>query len=174
MTPGAQPGTIGLTQISGEVGKAIEVGMFLNGEGFKRWEHAFVLLPDGQVLEAEPGGARIVPFTYTDVYWCRNLAGLLGVHGYPDGTLLNDLAESFKGVRYSFLDYLALAAKRLRLYPLYPLLKWRITSQKTLICSQLADLFYQKLGAQVFDDGRWNGDVTPMSLYRRDQELLRA
>lgn len=68
-----EPGTIGLTLIEGIVGDLIEAGQFLNGEGLTRNEHAFTLLPGGMILEAEPGGARIVPYHYgTNVYWCRN------------------------------------------------------------------------------------------------------
>jgi hypothetical protein len=164
-------GTIGLTSISGDVGKAIEIGQWANGEGFARWEHAFILLPAGMILEAEPGGARIVPLHYTDVYWCRNIRLILG-SGEADPALLNDTAEGMKGIGYSFLDYAALSAYRLHLWT--PGLKAYIGNTKHEICSQLDDDFYLRLGAHIFDDGRWPGYVTPASLYRRDLELAAA
>lgn len=163
------PGTIGLTPISGRVGKLIEFGQFLNGEGFQEWEHAFVLLPGNNILEAEPGGARIVPLVYTNVYWCENIWRLVA---HVDPAVITTVAEHMKGIPYSALDYFALAAHRLHI-PV-PGLKQYIVESAHEICSQLADDFYQRLRAQIFDDGRWAGFVTPASLYRRDLELQSA
>jgi hypothetical protein len=73
MASGPRPGTMGLTPIAGEVGRLIRLGQKLNGNGFSTWEHAFILLPGDQILEAEPGGARIVPLHYDDVYWCQGI-----------------------------------------------------------------------------------------------------
>src|SRR2546426_23017 len=52
-TPGAdmaapQPGDFGLCSIAGPVGTLIRVGQWLVGEGFREYEHAFI------VTEAEP------------------------------------------------------------------------------------------------------------------------
>jgi hypothetical protein len=165
-----RPGLIGLTQVVGGVGIGIEIGQFLNGEGFRKWEHAFVTLPGGLILEAEPGGARIVPFHYTDVYWCHGLYKLL-----PPNTTDTEIAhvgESLKGVQYSFLDYDALFVHRLHI-PVPGLQKY-IADSGHQICSQMADEFYLRLRVHLFLDGRWPGYVTPMSLYNRDQELVRA
>lgn len=159
------PGMIGLTQISGDVGKAIEFGQWLNGEGFEMWEHAFVLLPGNQILEAEPGGAVIVPMHYSDVYWCEGIFELLP----PDPDRIDEEGQGLKGIPYSFLDYAALAAHRLHIPS--PQLRSYINSTDHMICSQMADEFYQRLGAHIFTDGRWDGDVTPASLYKRDLQL---
>src|ERR1700756_2584594 len=158
------PGTIGLTPISGDVGKAIEVLQDLNGEGFERWEHAFTLLPGNLILEAEPGGARIVPLHYTDVYWCHNIRNLM-LTPANDRALL-DTAEQFKGVGYSALDYGALVLHRFHMD--LPGLRTFIADSKHEICSQMCDDFYQRLAVHIFTDDRWNGYVTPASLYRRD------
>ena len=165
------PGMIGLTQISGSVGKTIEFGQWLNGEGFECWEHAFVVLPDGQILEAEPGpdGAVISPVTrYSNVYWCENVFKLLP-QPRPSDARITEIANQLKGTPYSFADYAALAAHRLHIWA--PFLKTYVQTSKHEICSQLADDFYQRLGVPIFTDGRWNGDVTPGSLFRRDLEL---
>lgn len=158
---------IGLTHINGGVGRAIRFGQWLNGEGFATWEHAFIYLPGNLVLEAEPGGARIVPFTYSDVYWCTGIFKLLPPTTNP--TELGHVAESLKGVPYSFLDYAALAAHRLKIPA--PHLRAFIKDTGHMICSQLDDEFYKRLGARIFVDGRWSGDVTPASLYNRDRQL---
>lgn len=162
-----QVGMIGLTQISGEVGKAIRVGQYLNGDGFSIWEHAFILLPGGLILEAEPGGARIVPLNYDNIYWCTNIDKL--IHPSTTPTEISHVAESMKGIPYSFADYASLAAHRLHIWA--PGLKHYIQTSGHEICSQLADDFYYKLGVHIFVDDRWPGDVTPGDLFNRDLEL---
>lgn len=161
------PGMIGLTSISGDVGRAIELGEWLNGEGFQIWEHAFVLLPGGMILEAEPGGARIVPIHYDTVYWCSGIYKLLTLPVLE--SRVTATAQPFKGIKYSFLDYAALSAHRLHIPA--PGLKDFIADNGHMICSQMADEFYLRLGAHVFTDGRWAGDVTPAGLYQRDLQL---
>lgn len=163
------PGIIGLTQIGGGVGKAIEFGQFLNGEGFETWEHAFVTLPGGLILEAEPGGARIVPFNYGSVYWCTAIYDHAPNVKNASPIALALEAGKLEGIPYSFLDYGALTAHRLHLWT--PGLKRYIQTSKHEICSQLVDDFYWQLGEQIFTDGRWPGYVTPASLYKRDLEL---
>lgn len=160
---------IGLTQISGNVGKAIELGQWLNGEGFAQWEHAFVYLPGNLILEAEPGpdGAVIRELHYSNVYWCAGIDKL--IHPSVTPSEISRVAESLKGVPYSFLDYAALSAHRLHIPA--PFLRSYIKSTGHMICSQLADEFYVRLGAHIFTDDRWPGDVTPASLYRRDLAL---
>lgn len=160
-------GIIGLTQVQGAVGAGIRFGQWLNGEGFDVWEHAFVTLPGGLILEAEPGGAVIRPFHYGSVYWCTAIYKLL-----PPGVTDEEftrVGESLKGTPYSFLDYAALVAHRLHIWA--PHLRKYIQTSQHEICSQLADDFYYRLGAHVFTDDRWAGDVTPASLFKRDQEL---
>lgn len=155
------PGDIGLTQIDGAVGKLIQLGQWFNGDGFSTYEHAFIVLPDERLLEAEPGGARIQALTeYADaavLYVC------------PDG-LTDDqrlaicaAARRYLGVRYSFLDYVAIAAHRLRL-PV-PGLRRYVATTKHQICSQLVDRAYLDAGVHLFNDNRWPGYVTPMALY---------
>ncbi|MGI5508516.1 hypothetical protein [Streptomyces sp. CA-106131] len=61
-----QPGDIGLTGITGPVGRLIQIGQWLNGDGFGPYEHAFIVVPDDQLIEAEPGGAQVVPLSEYD------------------------------------------------------------------------------------------------------------
>lgn len=171
MTTLLAPGMIGLTQISGKVGTGIKVGQFLNGEGFYSWEHAFTVLPGGLILEAEPGGAVIRPLHYAleNVYWCEGIyAASPTVRNAGSIWLVNE-AEKLEGIGYSFLDYAALSAHRLHIPA--PHLRAYISSTGHMICSQMADEFYLRLGAHIFDDERWAGDVTPAGLYRRDLQL---
>lgn len=162
-------GTIGLTQISGEVGKLIKVGQFLNGQGFKDWEHAFLLGPDGEVLEAEPGGAKIGHVSeYSDIYWCNAIASQYNV------PLLESIwngAQQYVGTEYSFLDYGALSLHRFHI-PV-PGLENYIKDSGHLICSQLVDQAYMDKGAHLFK-GVWQGYVTPLGIYNLDQTILKT
>lgn len=160
MTP--KPGDFGLTNIPGDVGKLIRFGEWLNGDGRSPYSHAFVVTDvtgDGrvQILEAELGGARIAEAgEYADaVYSSWDLTdeqrqGIVAA------------ALELKGTPYSVLDYFAIAAHRFRL-PI-PGLRRYVESSRHLICSQLVDLCYQRAGVQLFDDGRWNGYVSPADL----------
>jgi hypothetical protein len=172
-------GTIGLTQISGDVGKLIEVGEFLNGQGFKDWEHAFLLGPNGSVLEAEPGGARIANVSeYADIYWCTAIAAqydedkLADIWG--DAVQKYGPGAGFKsktgGVPYSFLDYDAMFVHRLGIPA--PGLRGYIGDTRHLICSQLCDVAYSDEGCHLFA-GVWPGYVTPLGLWNLDQVIRR-
>jgi hypothetical protein len=182
-TPATLPaiGTIGLTQISGDVGKLIKVGEFLNGQGFKDWEHSLLLGPNETVLEAEPGGARIANVSEYDsdtIYWCtaiaaqfteEKLADIWGaaVQKYGPGT---GHKTSTGGVGYSFLDYGAMFCHRLHIPA--PGLRGYIASTKHLICSQLCDVAYSDEGCHLFE-GTWPGYVTPLGLYNLDVAIRR-
>jgi hypothetical protein len=162
-----QPGTIGLTQISGDVGKLIRVGQFLNGNGFADYQHAFVYLDtDGSILEAEPGGARVGNVReYDDIYWCENIATRYGKR-------LNDVvaaAAKYRNTPYSFLDYLAIAQRRLHL----PTLGFRsyVASTGHMICSQLCARAYFDAGIPLYSE--WTGYVTPLDLYNLDRSLAK-
>lgn len=161
----SNPGRIGLTHIHGGAGKMIEFGQWLDGSGFFAWEHAFLDLGDGTLIEAEPGGARIRPLTEYDpdmVYWCDNLYAILD---FSQQATAAYYGRTFQGVPYSFLDYFALAAHRLHL-PV-PGLRGYIKSTRHLICSQLVTHAYKLAGVDLFPY-RWSGYVTPGDLYQLD------
>jgi uncharacterized protein YycO len=159
-------GLIGLTPISGSVGKLIEVGQWLNGDGFQQWEHAFISIGNGLIVEAEPGGARVAHATeYSDVYWCNALYKLLDTPARV--AAVEDAAKSYVGVPYSFLDYFALAGKRLHLP--HVLLQNYVASTGHMICSQLVARAYWDAKASIYTT--WTGYVTPADLYNRNVQL---
>jgi uncharacterized protein YycO len=160
-------GLIGLAPISGEVGRLIELGQWLDGGGFKQWEHAFISLGNGLIVEAEPGGARIGNAgEYSSIYWCSAIYAL-GTAAQLAAT--EATARAYVGVPYSALDYFALAAHRLHL-PVIDLENY-IKSDGHMICSQLVDQVYNTAMIHIFTDGRWPGFVTPADLYNRNVEL---
>ncbi|KWT57643.1 hypothetical protein ADL21_33665 [Streptomyces albus subsp. albus] len=157
------PGDIGITQISGNAGRLIRIGQWLNGNGFADYQHAFLVLPDGMLIEAEPGGATIRPLS---VYDGANI-----LYVCPEG--LTDrqrdaicaAGRRYEGVPYSFLDYLAIAVHRLRIP--FPGLRRYVAATGHMICSQLVDQSYHDAGIPLFSDGRWPGYVTPGALFQR-------
>jgi len=152
-------GDIGLTSIDGPVGWGIRAGQWLNGDGFGQYEHAFVVVSDTELVEAQPGGARVRPLSdYPHaVFVCP--ADLT----VAQRDAVCAAARGYLGTPYSFADYAAIAVHRLHL-PL-PGLRRFVASSRHMLCSQLADQCYQDAGVQLFNDGRWPGWVTPGSLY---------
>lgn len=155
-----QPGDFGLVAISGNVGRLIRFGQWLNGNGWGDYQHAVLVLDNNELIEAEPGGARIRPvseYDGTNVIWSD----------WPltdaERAAIVAAGRSLEGVPYSFLDYLALAAHRLHIW--LPGLRKFIAAGGHDICSQLVALGYQLGGKAMFADGRWPGYVTPMALF---------
>lgn len=154
-------GDFGLVKMNGDSGRLIRFGQWLNGDGFADYEHAFVYVGNDRIIEAEPSGAKLSHVTeYRDVVWST---------GWIDVTdaqrrVIAQTARGLEGIRYSFADYFAIAAKRLHV-PGSGLLKNYVGSSRHMICSQLVDYCYQKAGIQLFNDKRWNGYVTPADLY---------
>lgn len=151
-------GDIGLTNISGNVGTLIRIGQLLNGNGFSEFEHAFVDLGDGTIIEAMPGGARHIenwhPVERTAYLLCPP----------RHGGAVAAAALAYVKVPYSPADYFALAAHRLHIPA--PGLKRYIQDSKHMICSQLADQAATDGGWHIFQDGRWPGYVTPGALWQ--------
>lgn len=160
----ANPGDIGVTSISGDVGKLITFGEWLNGNKDDKYDHAFIYVGNGQIVEAEAGreGARLGNVSeYMDGRPLAFSTGKIPLDG-AQGQKIADIALSLVGTGYSFLDYVAIATHRFHL-PV-PGLESYIASSKHMICSQLVDYAYQKAGYQLFTDGRWNGYVTPAAI----------
>lgn len=160
-----QPGDFGVVRMSGDSGWWIHVGEIANGDGFADYEHAFVYVGNGQIVEAEPGGAKLTQNHYSDVLWSTDRV-------YFNGESLNvaernrivKAARGYVGTPYSAVDYFAIAAKRLGFQAIVPGLRQYVASSKHMICSQLVDQCYQDAGVHLFKDGRWPGYVTPAAL----------
>jgi hypothetical protein len=152
------PGDFFLLRGTDPVGRLIEFGELLYGEGFGEFSHAGIMVNATQILEAEPGGARLRPVDEygSAMVWSSwkldNIARLQ----------LSHTAMTYLGVGYSAMDYFALAAHHWGL-PL-PGLKSYVASSGHMICSQLVDQIYTAAGFPMFHDGRWPGFVTPQSL----------
>jgi hypothetical protein len=152
------------------VGKIIRFGEWLNGDGFRNYEHAEIFVggatktaPYGYTFSAYPGGATIKPLPRP----AAALEGALWSSGHIDLTAEQRASilawcVKLRDTPYSGLDYFELAAHRLHL-PV-PGLKDAIQDSHHMICSQITDYIYMQAGKHLFDDGRWAGDVTPADL----------
>jgi len=163
-----QPGDIGITRISGAGGKVIRFAQWLNGDSFKDYEHAFVVVkPRGlyvakQIVEAMPGGAVEVQNWHAPA----ETVYLRCPRQYREAVAQN--ARYLVGTPYSYLDYASIATHRLHIR--VPLLKRYVASSRHMICSQLADYAAWAAGWEIFQDKRWPGDVTPGDLYEKYED----
>lgn len=153
-----KPGDYGLTTIGGVTGFFVNIGQALLNDS-SRFTHAFIVLDDGNVLEAMPGGAQINPLSKhikkPVIYSSIDLTD-----AQRNSILM--AARKLKGTPYSFIDYFALALHNFGLHPAW--MKKRIGDSGHMICSQLVDEVYLRAGVHLFDDGRWPGFVTPGDL----------
>src|SRR5262249_2112897 len=142
--------------MGGAGGVLVGLGERLCGDAFSEYQHAFVYTGGGRIVQAEPGGAAESALGgYGRVLWSTGRIDLTGLQRQ----YIVKAALSFVGTPYSWLDYAAIAAHRLRL-PVAGLRDF-IASTKHVICSQLVDQCYLDAGTHLFSDGRWPGDVTP-------------
>jgi hypothetical protein len=155
-----KPGDFGLVSIPGAGGRAIRAAQWLNGDGYANLEHAFLVLDEETLIEAQPGGAVIRPLSEHAgrdvVYSSWPLTDEQRSNIVTHGRLL-------EGTPYSEADYLALAAHRLHIPA--PGLRQYIANSKRLICSQLIALAYDLSGVFLFPH-LWEGYVTPGALRR--------
>jgi hypothetical protein len=114
----------------------------------------------GYVLEALAKGASYTPVSAFDGVQLVG-TGRLPLTG-AQRDRVEEVAKSLHGTGYGFLDILSVGLLQYHLRPEF--LKRRVQRQKRLICSQLVDVFLQRLDFHVYDDGRWPGDVTPGDL----------
>lgn len=165
-----KPGDIGIVRMTGWGGRAIRFGQWINGDGYRNYEHAYVVVggyvrgsdrPGGtaKIIEAMPGGALLSPLAKYD-----NLQPVYLRCPDEYRSAVASAAAALQDTPYSGADYLALAAHRFHIPT--PLLKRYIRNSGHLICSQLADHAAMVGGWHIFTDGRWEGDVTPGDLYR--------
>jgi hypothetical protein len=190
------PGDLFVGSVGGFLGTGIAVGEILDGYPFKqvwslltmqsrppaavqepwKYQHAGIYVGMNTVVQAEPGGARRV--VLPNFHNRRYILWSTGV--FPDLTQQQRTKivaaanqAAIERLDYSVLDYGAIALHRLGVNT-----KWLedyIKATGHQICSQLCDWTYQQAKYQIFDDGRWNGDVKPSDLaaeFIRRAELL--
>lgn len=153
-----KPGDIVLTEIGGTMGATISFLQDIVALAPSIYQHAAVVLDKNEVIGAQPAGARIDPIgTILD----NKHVAILPVPEWAQDRRAGivSTARGFEGVPYGFLDYAGFGLSRLHIRP-----KWLqdfIASDKTMICSALADRAWMLNGIHLFDDGRLLGAVSP-------------
>jgi cell wall-associated NlpC family hydrolase len=152
-------GQFGLTRISGLTGKFVEAGQALVGSR-SMWTHAFVVVSDDEIVQAQPGGAVRVPLR--DALNGRGVVfSDFGLDIFTRGRIARE-AEKLVGTPYSFADYAAIGAARL-LHTTR--IEAYVEDSGHMICSQLVDEAFARAGIELFPN-RLAGDVTPGDLAR--------
>jgi uncharacterized protein YycO len=156
-----RPGDYGVCRIHGLIGFLIRVAQWLNGNGFRNYEHAFLVLDDQTVIEAEPGGARITPLGYYLDAPAGSVAWSTVELTDEQRAAIVAAGRSYEHTPYSYLEYPAIAARRLHL-PFGRLLRRYANSTRHLICSQLVAMAYAAAGVHLGDEDP--GNTTPADL----------
>jgi hypothetical protein len=154
-----RPGDYLLLQITGKLGFAIRVGQALAGD-FSAYTHAAIVMDDGTLVAAQPGGARVD--NLEEALASRPVAVSRNPLSPSERAKIVASARAAVGMPYSFLDYLSIVLLALRVRPEW--LRRYVASTGHLICSQLVDVVYNSAGIHLFTDGRTPGDVTPGDL----------
>jgi hypothetical protein len=170
-TPDPQPGDFAVVSMGGQGGALISAMETIAYDHSTHWDHAFVYVGGGMIVQAEPGGAQVAGLgTYDYAIWST------GILGPTDAQRTKICASAcwyaLRRTGYSYLDYGAIAAHRFHVPA--PGLKSFIASTHRMICSQLTDQCWKEAGYQLFDDGRWPGYVSPYSLGTLLQRTLAA
>lgn len=153
-----QPGDIGLAKIHGLTGAFVAFGQLLIGDA-SRYTHAFIVIDDERVAEAEPGGAR---YGSLQKYIAEGAVFSSHVQLTPEQrAMIVATAEGLieAGTPYSFLDYVALALHRIHIRPKF--IEDYVASSGHMICSQMADFCWQQASVHLFSDCRLPQDVSP-------------
>lgn len=189
--PVPQPGDVGLTWITGWTGFWVSLGQWIAGDGGKwPWTrirqakrllrlaggkkvkyprgfptHAFTVLPDKRIFEAQPGGAVI---SYMTRYAGKPILFARMPLTDEQRAQVVPTVMKYLGTPYSFLDYVYLALWRVGIRPAR--LRDAVQSSGHMICSQAVDKVQEELGNNLFTDARLNQDVTPGDLFALFEE----
>lgn len=159
-SPHPEPGTFGLARIGGFSGVLVSLGQWIIGDA-SRYTHAFIVLDDETVMEAEPAGARVSPLPGVLSRQPIAFSWAIPLTEEQRARIVRE-ARACEGVRYGFTAYLHLALSRFGIRSGW--LIRRLEHDGRMICSQLVDAVYARAGVHLFDDGRAPFDVTPGDL----------
>jgi hypothetical protein len=178
-----QPGDFCCIPVAGQFGLVIEAGEFLaetlervRGAKLQPYDHAEVYVgqadehgPHGYTYSAYPNngqpgitGKRALPGPAALLPGSLWSSGIIKLTGAQRSGIIGWCAEH-PCVSYSWPDYGAIALRALRIPA--PGLRAYIASTDSMICSYYTDAAWNRGGGvHLFDDGRWEGFVTPGDL----------
>jgi cell wall-associated NlpC family hydrolase len=123
--------------------------------------HAGIFLGDGEVIEAEPHGAKIGPASryLTRAHWST-----APLTDEQRAAIVRE-ARKLEGAKYGYVDIAVLGLVHVFGWKCPAWVRRYLQRSDRLICSQLVDLAYCRAGVHLFDDGRVPAEVTPGDLY---------
>lgn len=163
-----KPGDIGLSSSDSLIGRFVRLGQAVVGD-HSFVSHAFIVLHDGQIVEAMPGGAKFASLDkYPEVVFSKYELTL------DQRDAICEAAIRMEGTPYSFLDYLSLFLSHLsnkRWVPwrwawLPRIIRKRVASSGHMICSQLCAEAYRQAGLDLTYGKEIPQDLTPGDLAR--------
>ncbi len=174
------PGDFAAVHNTTPVGRLIHFAELLDA-GFQDYEHALTYVggPEDLILEAEPHGAKLIPFRQASIagYDCLWSTTNDKLDLTPQQrAMVPGICIPMKGIGYSALDYFAIAGHHLHVpdLPVWPggtshphrlvRLSTFIDDSGHQMCSQLVDRVRLLLGFHLFTDNRWPGYVTPSDI----------
>lgn len=156
-----KPGDFCCVDILGDVGAFIHLAEKLSGGPYSQYQHVFVYVGDGKIVQAQPGGAAELPlYERPLMLWSTDI--VKPTDAQRGQIVASARMYAFRGVPYSFLDYVAIFAHQEHLN--FPGLKDYISHTGHMICSQLVDQCYANAQYHLFLDGRWPGFVRPSDM----------
>jgi hypothetical protein len=156
-----EPGDFAVVSVSGQGGALISAMERIAYDHSTHWDHAFIYIGQGCIVQAMTGGAETAPLgSYAYAIWSTGI--LFPTAPQRRAIVAAANADAARKVPYSYLDYAAIAAHRFHIPA--PGLREYIASTSHLICSQLVDQCWADAGYHLFDDGRWPGYVSPFDL----------
>lgn len=155
MTYQPQPGDYGVVATKGIIGFLIQLGTLT------KFNHAFIYIGDGKIIEANPGGVSISDVSkYTNIVWNKN-----EYKTDEQRQALVQQAKTHLGHSYSFLAIVAITLEIFKINRPAWMIK-RLSSSGDDICSQLVAQDYRACGFVV--DGKTpDFYITPSDLIYR-------
>ena len=148
------PGQYGVVATPGFFGFLIRLGTF------SRWNHAFIYIGKGQIVEANPKGVQVMPVSeYPNIAWNQH-EPLTATQRLA----IVDTATSFIGKPYDFTDIFILTFRCLGL-KLPRFFFGNVSKHKGLICSELVAKAYKSAGIELV--AKADNLVTPSDLAYR-------
>ena len=155
-----RPGDFGVVKTTGIIGRLIRVGTA------SRWNHAFIFVGPGLIVEANPTGVEYSPITkYPHVAWNRH-------DNLTDEQREVIVAEAIKqvGTPYAFIDIAALFFRIIGLRFINPSHFWkRFSVKNSWFCSELVAHCYRSSGLTLInkdDDLVTPGDLAERLVYQ--------
>jgi len=149
-------GDYGVVRTGGFFGKLIRLGTV------SRWNHAFIYVGDGNIVEANPTGVAISPVSkYPNIAWNQHESILL-----EQRLAVVNYAKLTVGRPYNFLVIISIALRILGLKLLANnKTLHRISQHDGYICSELVAEAYRRASVPLFD--KPDDQVTPGDLAER-------